>query len=203
MAGHHKWGSFRHRRGAQRGRQDSPLRRERPPAAPGAGPYRIRCEAYGPGGSALLVDCLTGDRAGTAARVRQTLLKFGGSPGAEGSVSYLFNQVGLMVFPPGTPEEQLNQVALEAGAEDVVPNADGSLEVLADPLEFETVQALIVARGMVPDSAEVTQRAATSVKLDGAAAVSMVKLLEALESLEDVQNVYTNAEIPDEVMAHV
>ena len=169
----------------------------------GASPVRIRYEAYGPGGSALLVDCLTADRAGTAARVRKTLLQFGGSPGAEGSVSYLFNQVGVMVYPSGTPEECLNQLALEAGAEDVVPNSDGSLEVLADPLEFETVKALLVARQMVPEFAEVTQRAATSVKLDGAAAVSMVHLLEALETLEEVRNVYTNAEIPDEVLARV
>jgi transcriptional/translational regulatory protein YebC/TACO1 len=148
------------------------------------------------------MDCLA-ERERAIARVRQVLQRYGGHLGASGSVDYLFNRVGLMMYPPGTDEERLIQSALEAGAEDVVVNSDGTIEVLADPLEFETVRALLLEKGLSPYSAEVTERASTSVRLTGEAAVSMLLLLEALEDLEDIQNVYTNAEISDEVLAGI
>jgi YebC/PmpR family DNA-binding regulatory protein len=163
----------------------------------------VRYEGYGPGGAAVLVDSVTDDRARTASKVRDTFTKYGGNLGARGSVSYLFHEVGLMTFPPGTDESRLMQVALEAGAEDVIPNADTSIEVLADPVEFETVRAILIARGLVPGTAEVTERASLATPLAGRAAELMVHLLEALEDLDDVRDVYSNAEISDEVLARI
>ena len=118
-------------------------------------------------------------------------------------MSYLFNTVGLMTYPPGTDEERLMKAALEAGAEDVVPNGDGSVEVLADPLEFDAVRAVLTDGGFEPATAEVTQRAATTVVLSGEEAVSMVQLLDALEGLDEVRDVYSNVEISDEVLARI
>lgn len=171
--------------------------------AAGKAVERVCLEGYGPGGAAVMMECMTDNRERTVAQIRQVLLRYGGNLGAHGSVSYLFNQVGLMIYPPGTNEERLIQKALEAGAEDVVPNSDGSIEVLADPLEFETVRALLQEGGFVPAVGEVTERAATSVPLTGEAAEAMLHLLESLEDLDDILNVYTNAEIPDEVLARV
>src|SRR5207302_1253238 len=122
--------------GAQALRRDKRLAR----AAPQGG-ETVRYEGYGPGGAAVMVECVTDDRRQVGAKVRRAFVQHGGRLGADGSVSYLFNTVGLMTYPPGTDEERLMQVALEAGAEDVVPNADHSVEVLADPLEFDTVCA--------------------------------------------------------------
>ena len=163
----------------------------------------VRYEGYGPGGAAVMVDCLTDNRNRTVAEVRHVFSKYGGNLGAEGSVAYLFNPVGLLIYPPGTDEDRLMEAALEAGAEDVVVNDDGSIEVVTDPAEFEAVRARLGERGLVPADAQVTQRAATSMALTGEAAESMTRLLDALEDLDDVQNVYSNAEIPDEVLARV
>jgi YebC/PmpR family DNA-binding regulatory protein len=163
----------------------------------------VRYEGYGPGGAAVVVDSVTDDRSRTTSEVRDTFTKYGGNLGAQGSVSYLFHQVGLMTFPSGTDEGRLMQVALEAGAEDVVPNADGSIEVLADPVEFETVLAILTGRGFAPATAEVTERASIASPLSGEAAEMMVRLLEALEDLDDVRDVYSNAEISDEVLARI
>jgi len=135
--------------------------------------------------------------------VRNTFTRYGGHLGARGSVGYLFNQVGLMTFPPGTDVERLMQVALHAGAEDVVPDEDGCVEVLADPTEFDAVRAIITAGGFTPATADVTQRAATPSRISGEAGEQMVHLLEALEDLVDVQSVYSNVEISDEVLARV
>ncbi|TLZ12727.1 MAG: hypothetical protein E6K31_05790 [Gammaproteobacteria bacterium] len=168
-----------------------------------AGSHSVRYEGYGPGGAAVMVECVTEDRGGMGARVRRAFLQHGGRLGADGSVSYLFNTVGLMTYPPGTDEERLMKAALEAGAEDVVPNGDGSVEVLADPLEFDAVRAVLTDRGFEPATAEVTQRAATTVVLSGEEAVSMVQLLDALEGLDEVRDVYSNVEISDEVLARV
>jgi transcriptional/translational regulatory protein YebC/TACO1 len=192
MTGHHKWAEIR------RGRR---VRRVPPPE--GAALQTVRFEGYGPGGAAVLVECVTGDRDRTGAAVRRTFVQHGGKLGADGSVSYLFNTVGLMLYPPGTDEERLMQVALEAGAEDVVPNADRSMEVLADPLELDTVRSMLTHHGFAPASAEVTQRAATSMELSGEPAELMVHLLDALEQIEEVRNVYSNVEISDEVLARV
>jgi len=115
-------------------------------------------------------------------------------------VSYLFNTVGLMTYPPGTDEERLMQVALEAGAEDVVPHDDCSMEVLADPAELDTVRAVLTHRGFAPETAEVTRRAASAFELSGESAVRMVQLLETLQGLDEVRDVYSNAEIPEDVL---
>ena len=178
-------------------------REKRPVHAPGNGFEAVRYEGYGPGGAAVLVDCVTDDRRRTGAQVRETFAKHGGNLGAQGSVGYLFHTVGLMTFPPGTDESRLMQVALEAGAEDVVPNADSSIEVLADPVEFETVRALLCERGFTPASAAITERASIATPLSGPTAESMVELLEALEDLDDVRGVYSNVEISDEVVARI
>jgi YebC/PmpR family DNA-binding regulatory protein len=163
----------------------------------------VSYEGYGPGGAAVLVECLTDDRGRIGAQVRNAFLRHGGNLGADGSVSYLFNTVGLMTYPPGTDEEQLMQVALEAGAEDVVPNDDRSMEVLADPAELETVRAVLTHRGFAPITAEVTQRAASSLELSGESAELMMQLLGALQELDEVRNVYSNVEIADEVLARL
>lgn len=160
-------------------------------------------EGYGPGGAALLVDCLTDDRARTVAELRHTFAEHGGQLGADGSVAYLFNQVGYMSYAPGTNLDHLMAVALQAGAEDVLANEDGSLEVLTDPLDFQTVRAQLQADGFPPAASEITQRASTTAALQGEAAECMVRLIDRLEDLDDVLNVYTNAEIPNEVLARV
>jgi YebC/PmpR family DNA-binding regulatory protein len=196
MAGHTKWASIQRRRAARaRGRQKEPVH------AVGGSYEVVRYEGYGPGGAAVLVDSVTDDRRRTGAEVRETFSRYGGNLGAQGSVSYLFHIVGLMTFPPGTDETRLMQVALEAGAEDVVSNADTSIEVLADPVEFETVRAILSEKGYVPPTAEVTERASLTTPLSGEAAELMVRLLEALEDLDDVRDVYSNVEISDEVLA--
>jgi YebC/PmpR family DNA-binding regulatory protein len=163
----------------------------------------VRFEGYGPGGAAVLIECLTDDRNRTQADLRRAFTEHGGHLGAEGSVSYLFNHVGLMIYPPGTDEERLMRAALEAGAEDVVPNSDRSIDVLADPMEFETVRALLIDRGFAPAAAEVTERASLTMPLCGEPALRMVRLLETLQERDDVRNVYSNVEISDEVLAHI
>jgi YebC/PmpR family DNA-binding regulatory protein len=172
-------------------------------AEPCEGLEKVQYEGYGPGGAAVMVECVTADRKRMGADVRRAFVQHGGQLGADGSVSYLFNTVGLLTYPPGTDEERLMQVALEAGAEDVVPNADTSVEVLADPLEFATVRAVLTHRGFTPATAEVTRRAATSLELRGEEAQAMVQLLETLEGMEDVRDVYSNVEISDEVLARL
>jgi transcriptional/translational regulatory protein YebC/TACO1 len=198
MAGHSKWANILRREGAQAARRNRAAE-----AAAREGLERVRYEGYGPGGAAVMVDCLTADRHRAGALVRSTFVQHGGQLGADGSVSYLFNTVGLLTYPPGTDEDALMQVALEAGAEDVQANADTSVEVLADPLDFPTVHAVLTHRGFAPVTAEVTQRAATSLELSGANALAMVHLLEALEGLEEVRDVYSNVEISDEVLARI
>jgi transcriptional/translational regulatory protein YebC/TACO1 len=198
MAGHSRWANIQRRESAQA------RRREREAGLHAlAGLERVRFEGYGPGGAAVMVDCLTPDRVRSGAQVRSTFDRYGGNLGAGGSVSYLFNTVGLMTYPPGTDEEQLMRVALEAGAEDVVPSDDCSVEVLADPLEFDTVRAVLIHSGFAPATAEVTQRAATPLELSGESAELMVNLLVALEELDEVQDVYSNVEISDEVLARI
>ncbi len=197
MAGHSKWANIQRRapRAARRCRRGADT--------PCEGQERVHYEGYGPGGAAVMVECVTADRKRMGAEVRRAFVQHGGHLGAAGSVSYLFNTVGLLTYPPGTDEERLMQAALEAGAEDVVPSADTSVEVLADPLEFATVRAVLTHQGFAPATAEVTRRAATSLELSGVEAQAMVELLEALEDLEDVRDVYSNVEISDEVLARL
>ncbi|MGH8497079.1 MAG: YebC/PmpR family DNA-binding transcriptional regulator [Gammaproteobacteria bacterium] len=163
----------------------------------------VRYEGYGPGGVAIMVDCMTDNRKRSVADVRHAFSKHGGNLGADGSVGYLFNQVGQLSFPPGVDEDAIMGAAVEAGAEDVVANGDGSIDVLTDPAELAAVRDAMRRAGHEPAQAEVTMRAATAMALQGDEAASMLTLLEALEDLDDVQNVYSNADIPDEILAEL
>jgi YebC/PmpR family DNA-binding regulatory protein len=198
MAGHSRWANIQRRESVQARKRDRAAT-----ARAAEGLVRVRYEGYGPGGAAVMVECVTKDRRRIADLVRGAFARYGGNLGADGSVSYLFNTVGLMTYPPGTDEEQLMRVALEAGAEDVVPSDDRSVEVLADPLEFDTVRAVLTHSGFAPATAQVTQRAATALELTGESAELMVHLLEALEQLDEVRDVYSNVEISDEVLARL
>ena len=153
----------------------------------------IRYEGYGVNGAAVIVDCLTDNRTRTVAEVRHAFNKNGGNMGTEGSVAFLFKHCGQMLFAPGTSEDQLMEVALDAGAEDVITHDDGSLEVLTPVPDFPKVQDAIVKAGLKAELATVAMRPETEIALDGEQAESMQKLLDALENLDDVQEVYTNA----------
>ncbi|HUO81964.1 MAG TPA: YebC/PmpR family DNA-binding transcriptional regulator [Gammaproteobacteria bacterium] len=161
----------------------------------------IRYEGYGPGGVAVMVDCMTDNRNRTVAELRHAFSRHGGNLGADGSVGYLFNQVGQLSFPPGGDEDALMEAALEAGAEDIVVNADGSVDVLTDPAELGEVREVMRGAGHTAAETGVVMRAAAAVTLAGSDAANMVDLLETLEDIDDVQNVYSNADIPDEVLA--
>jgi len=161
----------------------------------------ILYEGYGPGGVAVMVDCLTDNRNRTVADVRHAFTKFGGNLGADGSVAYLFNKVGLISYPSGVEEDAIMETAIEAGAEDVIANDDGSVDVLTDPADFEQVKTGLDSGGVAAEVAEVTMRASVAATLGEKEASSMMKLLEMLEDLDDVQQVYSNAEIPDEILA--
>ncbi|WP_333842192.1 YebC/PmpR family DNA-binding transcriptional regulator [Pelomicrobium sp.] len=159
----------------------------------GAEYEEVRYEGYGIGGAAVMVDCLTDNRTRTVADVRHTFTKYGGNLGTDGCVAYLFKHCGQLVFAPGTDENRLMEAALEAGAEDVIANDDGSLEVITAVSDFDAVRKKIEAAGLKPAVAEVTMRPVTEVELRGEEAARMRKLLEALEALDDVQEVYTTA----------
>ena len=163
----------------------------------------VRYEGYGPGGTAVMVDCVTDNRNRTVAEVRHAFTRCGGSLGTGGSVAYLFTKVGQLSFPSGIDEDRLVEAALEAGAEDVIPNEDGSLDVITAPEGFGEVRDGIVAGGLEPEQAEVTMRPSTSVSLDADDARRIIRLIEMLEDLHDVQQVYSNLEIPDEILAEV
>jgi YebC/PmpR family DNA-binding regulatory protein len=153
----------------------------------------IRYEGYGINGAAIIVDCLTDNRTRTVAEVRHAFNKNGGNMGAEGSVAFLFKHCGQMLFAPGTSEDQLMEVALDAGAEDVITHDDGSLEVLSPVPDFSKVQDAIGKAGLKPELTTVAMRPETEIVLEGDQAESMQKLLDALENLDDVQEVFTNA----------
>ena len=163
----------------------------------------LRYEGYGPGGTAVMVDCLTDNRNRTVAEVRHAFTKFGGNLGADGSVGYLFNHVGQLLYPPGSDEDAIMEAAIEAGAEDVIVDGDGSIEVLTDPSEYESVRDAMRAAKLKPDESQLTMRASTNATLDVKEASSMVKMLEMLEDLDDVQSVYSNADISDDVLAEL
>ncbi len=157
----------------------------------------IRYEGYGIGGAAIIVDCTTDNRVRTVAEVRHAFSKHGGNLGTEGSVAFQFKHCGQLVFAPGTSEDAVMEVALEAGAEDVVTGDDGSIEVLTAPADFEAVKHALEAKGLKPEIAEVTMRAENTVALAGDDAAKMQKLLDVIEDLDDVQDVYHNAEIAE------
>ena len=161
----------------------------------GANYEQIRYEGYGVHGAAVIVDALTDNRTRTVADVRHAFSKYGGNLGSEGSVAFQFRHVGQLLFAPGTSEDKVMEAALEAGAEDVVTDDDGAIEVLTAPSDFEAVQAALQAAGLVPELAEVTMRAENTVALEGEDAQRMQKLLDVLEDLDDTQAVYHNAEL--------
>ena len=163
----------------------------------------LRYEGYGPGGVAILVDTMTDNRNRTVSEVRHAFTKYGGNLGTDGSVAYLFIKVGLISFASGLDEDKVLEVVLERGADDIITNDDGSIDVITDPDSFvDTKEALIIA-GSKPENAEITMRASISCDLDRKGAESMLKLLDMLEDLDDVQKVYSNADISDDVMAEL
>jgi YebC/PmpR family DNA-binding regulatory protein len=153
----------------------------------------IRYEGYGIGGAAIIVDCMTDNRVRTVAEVRHAFSKYGGNMGTEGSVAFQFKHCGQFVFAPGASEDKVMEVALDAGAEDVVTGDDGSIEVLCAPADFEAVKTALEAAGLVPEIAEVTMRAENPIELAGDDAQRMQKLLDVIEDLDDVQDVFHNA----------
>ena len=157
----------------------------------------IRYEGYGIGGAAIIVDTMTDNRVRTVAEVRHAFSKHGGNMGTEGSVAFQFKHCGQIIFAPGTSEDKVMEVALEAGAEDVVTDDDGAIEVLCAPPAFEAVKAALEAAGLKPDAAEVTMRAENTVEVTGEDAARMQKLLDVLEDLDDVQDVYHNASLSE------
>ena len=152
-----------------------------------------RYEGYGAGGAAVLVECLTDNRTRTVAEVRHAFAKHGGNLGADGSVAFLFKHCGQFVFAPGASEDKIMEAALDAGAEDVLSNDDGSIEVICAPGDFDKVKAGLEKAGLKAEAAEVTMKALNDVALAGADADKTRDLLEALDELDDVQNVYTTA----------
>lgn len=157
----------------------------------------IRYEGYGIGGAAIIVDCMTDNRVRTVAEVRHAFSKYGGNLGQEGSVAFQFRHCGQFVFAPGSSEEQVMELALEAGADDVIAGDDGAIEVLCGVAAFEAVRAAFEGAGLQPEVAEVTMRAENEVELQGEDAARMRRLLDVLEDLDDVQAVYHNAAIDD------
>ncbi|HJT62546.1 MAG TPA: YebC/PmpR family DNA-binding transcriptional regulator [Burkholderiales bacterium] len=153
----------------------------------------VRYEGYGTGGAAVMVDCLTDNRTRTVAEVRHAFTKNGGNVGSDGSVAYLFKHCGQFLFAPGTSEDQVMEAAIDAGAEDVVRNEDGSVEVICAPADFTAVKQALDKAGLKPELAEITMKPTAEAALAGDDAARMRQLLEALENLDDVQNVYTTA----------
>jgi YebC/PmpR family DNA-binding regulatory protein len=153
----------------------------------------VRYEGYGTGGAAVMVDCLTDNRTRTVAEVRHAFTKNGGNVGSDGSVAYLFKHCGQFLFAPGTSEDKVMEAAIDAGAEDVVRNDDGSVELICAPADFAAVKEALDKAGLKPELAEITMKATAEAALAGDDAARMRQLLEALENLDDVQNVYTTA----------
>ena len=157
----------------------------------------IRYEGYGIGGAAIIVDCMTDNRVRTVAEIRHAFSKYGGNLGTEGSVAFQFKHCGQMIFAPGTSEDKVMEVALEAGAEDVITDDDGAIEVQSAAPDFEAVKNALEAAGLKPEVAEVTWRPENNIELAGEDAARMQKLLDVIEDLDDVQDVFHNAELSE------
>ena len=163
----------------------------------------VRYEGYGPGGVAVMVECMTDNRNRTVAEIRYAFTKFGGNLGTDGSVSYLFEKVGQISFPSGSDEDRIMEAALDAGAEDVVNNEDGSIDVLTTVEAFTGIRDGIGDSALVPEHAEVTMRPSTSVPLEVEDARKMIQMLEILEEIDDVQQVYSNADIDEQILEEI
>ncbi len=157
-------------------------------------------EGYGPGGVAVLVFCMTDNRNRTVAEVRHAFTKAGGNLGTDGSVAYLFTKQGVISFEPGCDEDKIMELALEAGADDVVSNDDGSVDVITTPETFGAVNDAMAAAELTSVNAEVTQNAATTIPLEQDKAEKLLRMIDVLEELDDVQDVYSNADISDEIL---
>ena len=163
----------------------------------------IRYEGYGPNGVAIIVDTMTDNKNRTVAEIRHAFSKFGGNLGTDGSVSYLFTKIGLISFQGKIDEDAIMEAALEGGAEDIITNGDNSIDVITNPDNLVDIKDVIVAAGFDPQNTEITMRASTTSELDKKNAETMIKLLDTLEDIDDVQKVYSNAEIPDEILAEL
>lgn len=161
----------------------------------------VRYEGYGPNGVAIMVDCLTDNRNRTVADVRHAFTKFGGNLGADGSVAYLFEQVGLLTYPAGADEDSIMEAAIDGGASDVVVGDDASIEVICSPDDYAALHEAMLSSKHEPESSEVTMRAATRAEVDTGSAESLLKMLDMLDDLDDVQQVYSNADFPDELLS--
>ena len=157
----------------------------------------VRYEGYGIGGAAIIVDCMTDNKVRTVAEVRHAFAKFGGHMGTEGSVAFQFKHCGQLIFAPGTPEDKLMEVALDAGADDVITHDDGAIEVLTPYAQFEVIKHALEAAGLKAELAEVTMRADNMIELSAGEAATMQKLLDLLEDLDDTQDVFHNAAMSD------
>ncbi|MCU7797242.1 MAG: YebC/PmpR family DNA-binding transcriptional regulator [Candidatus Thiodiazotropha sp. (ex Semelilucina semeliformis)] len=160
----------------------------------------IRYEGYGPGGTAVMVDCMTDNRNRTASEVRHAFSKLGGNLGTDGSVAYLFTKQGVLSYASGVDEDAVMEAAIEAGAEDVATNDDGSVDIITAPEVFSAVKDALIGAGFQPDNDEITYNASTNAVLDESDADKLLRMVEMLEDLDDVQDVYTNAEISDEIL---
>ncbi|MFP6780500.1 MAG: YebC/PmpR family DNA-binding transcriptional regulator [Gammaproteobacteria bacterium] len=163
----------------------------------------IRYEGYGPGGIAVIVDCMTDNRNRTVAEVRHAFSKSGGNLGTDGSVAYMFDKVGLLSFPSGTDEDALMEAALDAGADDVIVNDDTEIDVITNADEFSEVKQSLDAAGFESESAEVTMRAQNHTSLDAEEAEKLLRLLDMLDELDDTQKIYSNADISEDVLAQI
>ncbi len=160
----------------------------------------VRYEGYAPGGIAVLVDCTTDNRNRTVSEVRHVFSKHGGNLGTDGSVAYLFDKIGVVSFPSGSDEDRIVEIAIDAGAEDVRVDDDGAIEVITSPEGFQAVCDAFRSAELNPDNAEVVQRASTEVSLNEEDGEKLLKMLDALEELDDVQDVFTNADLPDSLL---
>jgi YebC/PmpR family DNA-binding regulatory protein len=161
----------------------------------------VRYEGYGPGGTAVMVDCMTDNRNRTVSEVRHAFTKSGGNLGTDGSVAYLFTRLGMLTYPPGIDEDAIMEAALEAGAEDVAANDDGSIEVLTGFEDFMTVKDAMEAAGLKPEHAEIIEKPTTDTVVSEEDAEKIMRLIDTLEDLDDVQEVHTNADFPEDVLA--
>jgi YebC/PmpR family DNA-binding regulatory protein len=166
----------------------------------GAQYEEVHYEGYGPAGVAIMVECATDNRTRTVGEVRHAFSRHGGNLGQDGSVAFLFTKTGVLSYPAGTSEDGIMEAALEAGADDVVVDQDGSIEVLTTPEAFHAVVETMGKRGLKPGQAEIQQHATTSIPVTGEDAEKLLKLLEALDDLDDVQSVYSNANFPEELL---
>jgi len=158
----------------------------------------LKYEGYAPGGIAVMVECLTDNRNRTVAEVRHAFTKYGGNLGTDGSVAYLFSKIGVLNFAPGTSEDEVMEVALDAGADDIVMDDDGSIEVITSPETYSAVSEAMKAAGLDAENSEITMRASLEVELDIETGEKVLRFLDALEDLDDTQDVYSNADIPEE-----